>query len=656
MRETSRIDFSDNPSDTAIHRLDRGELRRDLGARDLTFIGLVGVGSSICYALGVTCLRAGAFTPEAFALAGGLFALTALTYAELGAAIPETGGAQIFARRAFNSDLASFVAGWALLLAYVLTAAISAFSIAPYLARFPFDAPWASWLALPTRSAVFAAGVVTFLTVAQVVRMRESPALRIGLTAICLATTGAILALGFSLVDLATWGAMRPVVLPAAGEGNLLSGAVVAVVAFTGIEAISQLVGETRDPGTAVPQALRRILFGIALAYVAVVGLASWATTPAELAGQWLSDPLLGVARAVEERIPGAGGWITSGVSILAAVVLLVATNGGVVGASRLASSMMAHYQLPAPPALRGRWQIQFVPLLVFSSISIVVVLLAPRLTTLLNLYIFGALLVWSLAHASVIGLRFREPSLDRPFRIGPGIPFRQVRIPLPACLGLLGTVACWVYTLVVAQQARWLGLGWMILGAAMYVLCRRWSEMPLGRAVEIAKVTMPEFAPVSVKHVLVPTLGGASTEVVQIAARIAKANGAVLTAMYVMQVPPTLPLDTLLGDQQYLGEKALTRAEAIGREYGLPVSLKLVQSREAGPTIVDVAREEGADLIVLGAAPPGGKGAGTLGAAVDHVVREARCRVWVCTLPPSHVARRESHEREERKTAEGAH
>lgn len=652
MRETHRIDFSDHPSDTSVHQLDRGELRRDLGVRDLTLLGGVGVGSSIFYALGVACLRGGEHTPWAFAIAGALFALTALTYAELGAAVPETGGVQIFARRAFNSDLASFVTGWALLLAYALTAAISAFSIAPYLAHFPYGSPWAPWLSDSAGSAGFAAAVVTALTVVQVAQMRESVALRIGLAAACLGATGGILFFGFSIVDLARWGeeAGWPSLQP--GSGHLLTGAVVAVVAFTGIETISQLVAETRDPGRAVPRALGQILLGVALAYGAVLGVALTLMTPDELAGGWLNDPLLGVARAIEGRLPGSTGWITSGTALAAAGLLLLATNGGIVGASRLASSMMAHYQLPAPPALRGRWQSQFAPLVVFSSVVILVLLVVPHLTLLIYLYIFGALIVWSLAHASLIGLRVREPSLDRPFRIPLSLPFGEARIPLLACLGLVGTVAGWGYVLAAAPQARWLGLAWMVVGGAMYVLYRRRAEMPLGRAVDIEKVTVPEFSPVTVKHVLVPTLGGASTEVVQIAARFAKANGAALTALYVMQVPPTLPIDTLLGDQQYLGEKALTRAEAIAREYGLVVSLKLVQARDAGPTIVDVAKEVGADLIVLGAIPPGGKKAGTLGAAADTVVREASGRVWICTLPPSYVARREAQEREEQKSA----
>src|SRR5439155_18464047 len=100
-------------------------LERVLGTGALFSTAYGNVGSSIYYALGLVAVYALGLTPLVFLLAGGLFVLTAKTYAEGAAMFPEAGGASSFARHAFN-ELASFFAGWALTLDYIITIAISA--------------------------------------------------------------------------------------------------------------------------------------------------------------------------------------------------------------------------------------------------------------------------------------------------------------------------------------------------------------------------------------------------------------------------------------------------------------------------------------------------------------------------------------------------
>src|SRR5258707_14433510 len=114
--------------------MERG-LRRSVGVPELFATAYGNVGSSIYYALGLVALHALGLTPVVFMLAGGLFVLTAKTYAEGAAMFPEAGGASSFARHAFN-ELASFFAGWALTLDYIITIAISAFFVPHYLGAF----------------------------------------------------------------------------------------------------------------------------------------------------------------------------------------------------------------------------------------------------------------------------------------------------------------------------------------------------------------------------------------------------------------------------------------------------------------------------------------------------------------------------------------
>jgi amino acid permease len=119
MANRQTIDFSEPPS-SRVTVVDRGSLHRVLNASHLFAIGYGDVGSSIYYALGVTTLYALGAVPLALALAGLVFFCTVLTYTELATMMPESGGSCSFARHAFN-DLLSFVAGWALLLDYIVT-------------------------------------------------------------------------------------------------------------------------------------------------------------------------------------------------------------------------------------------------------------------------------------------------------------------------------------------------------------------------------------------------------------------------------------------------------------------------------------------------------------------------------------------------------
>src|SRR5881394_3950724 len=107
-------------------------LQRVLGVNALFSTAYGNVGSSIYYALGLVASYALGLTPVVFVIAGGIFYLTAATYAEATAMFPEAGGSSSFARHAFN-ELWSFFAAWAQMLNYTITIAISAFFVPHYL-------------------------------------------------------------------------------------------------------------------------------------------------------------------------------------------------------------------------------------------------------------------------------------------------------------------------------------------------------------------------------------------------------------------------------------------------------------------------------------------------------------------------------------------
>src|SRR5882757_8383543 len=174
-------------------RLSEHGLRRSVGVSGLFATAYGNVGSSIYYALGLVAAHALGLTPLVFLFAGGLFVLTAKTYAEGAAMFPEAGGSSSFARHAFN-DVVSFFAGWALMLDYIITIAISAFFVPHYLGAF--------WPALNHNPGDIIGGIATIALLAwlNVRGLGESAKLNLVLAVVDLATQVLIVGLGLVLV------------------------------------------------------------------------------------------------------------------------------------------------------------------------------------------------------------------------------------------------------------------------------------------------------------------------------------------------------------------------------------------------------------------------------------------------------------------------
>lgn len=620
MAEEKRIDLSED-SKRKVITFDRGSLKRLIGTAALFSIGYGDVGSSIYYALGVTAFWALGAAPIAIAIAGVFFAFTVFTYAELSSAIPEAGGSQLFAKRAFG-DVASFIAGWALLLDYVLTMAISAFTVAPYLGYFfPI-------LKTPQGHLIFTAALIGALTLINIIGIKESTNLTLTLAVFDIITQLSIIVIGVVAV------LNLPYILSNIHIGTsptwqqFIYGITIAMVAYTGIEAVSQLSGETRDPGKKVPRAMLMTLATVIFMYMGISLIALSTMSAYDLGHTWINDPIAGIAA----NMPVFGKYLAPWIAILGAMILTIAANAGIIGASRLSFSMANNYQIPGIfNKLHHKLKTPVISLLVFSTVGAVVILASRRLEILADLYNFGAMLAFSMAHLSLIGLRIKEPALERPFELKGCLNIKGYKIPITAILGFMATFGVWLVVVFTHQHGRNLGFMWMGLGAILYFAYRYKMKMPIMDTVEIEKVEVAEYKKIEIKKILVPTLGGPQTENIQIACQIAKQNNADLSALYVLEIPAALPIDTFLPEKLGDADAALHRAQAIGREFGIGVETHLLQSRSAGTTIIELARDGKYDLIVMGASAKKPYGGVFVSSTIDHVLKNAPCRVWVC-------------------------
>ncbi len=457
-------------------RIKRYRLRRILGVPALFSAGYGNVGSSIYYALGIVAVVAMGATPVALGLAGILFIFTALTYAEGTAMLPEAGGSASFARHGFN-DAAGFAAGWALMLSYIVTIAISAYTIPPYLGFF-----WEPFKDSALVGTLTAVGIVVFLMTVNVIGVKETSFINIGSAVIDIVTQVTLVVIGFILLfNPAT--VISRIVDYWPSASNLVFGIALASIAYTGIETMSQMAEETKQPESKVPRALVMMIAAVLVIFAGISLVSFSAMTPQELASEWGRDPVAGIAANLPVAI--IRDVLKPLIAVLAGTILLIATNAGLIGISRLAFSLGSHRLIPAKLSkVHPRFKTPYVSIIVFSLVAIVIILpglfAANVFENMGALYAFGSLLAFMFAHASILSLRVRRPEAERPFKLGGNITMRGYQLPVSAIIGLVATATIWVIILVTQPYSRWVGLVWMAVGTIVYYFYRRKENLPL--------------------------------------------------------------------------------------------------------------------------------------------------------------------------------
>jgi APA family basic amino acid/polyamine antiporter len=609
-------------------------LQRVLGVNALFSTAYGNVGSSIYYALGLVASFALGLTPVVFVITGVIFFLTAATYSEGTSMYPEAGGSSSFARHAFN-EFWSFFAAWGQMLNYVITIAISAFFVPHYIGGLFWD-----YLKTSPGDIFFGIGVIVLLSLINVVGVREAAGLNIFLaladftTQLLLVVVGTVLVLSpETLVDNVHLG-VAPTVR------DFLVAIPVGMIAYTGIETISNMAEEARDQETTIPRAINRVVIAVFAIYAAlpVVALSALPVVKegghfvtklglSEEQGGFAGDPILGVVKALGlGPLQGAGELY---VGILAATILLIATNAGILGVSRLVYSMGLHRQLPDElRTLHPRFRTPWIGILLFGAIACLT-LIPGQAAFLGNVYAFGAMLSFTIAHAAVIRLRIKEPDHRRPYR-GPGtLRLRGRELPLFAVLGAAGTGIAFVTVTALHLDVALAGIGWLLVGIAVFVAYRRAQGLDLTSTLKVAipaPVTEHEAEYESILVALDERTY--AREAVGTAVRLAARRRRGIHVLVTITVPNTVPVDGELPEQEAKADAVIEQAKEDG---GRRVSghWEKVRSGQAGRRIIEEAREMRARAIVLPLSPR--TGGGTLfSKTVETVLAERPCRVII--------------------------
>jgi APA family basic amino acid/polyamine antiporter len=657
----------EGPAGTTPATRRRVILRQSIGSPMLFTVVYASLASAIYFSLGVVAGHALGLTPVVFLVAALVFGLTAMTYVEGASLHPERGGATVFARYAFN-ELVSFVAGWAILLDYIILIAVTCYTATQYLKVF--------WHPLGhyTESLLLALAFIGFVVLVNVRGFNGGrSARRLGvLVAGDLALQLLIVVLGLALF-FNPHTLVDPIQLGSAPTwSGLVFALTVTTIAFTNVESASGLAGEVR----AGRGALRRLVAsGMALVLVGYVGMGLVAVTAlpvhnghTALGGRYLNDPVIGIVTQVHPH------WLAQTlrylVGAMATVTLVAAASAAMLGLSRLAYSLSTNRQIPSGLGRLHPTRATPYVLICLAGLLAAALVVPEDLDFLTGIYAFGAMLAFTLAHLSVCRLRYTEPDRDRPYRIPLSVRVRGGSLPLPAVLGVLVSGAGWVAVMTLHEPARYVGLGWMAGGLALYVVYRRADESSLLRRVTVSPQMLSPEKPKPGERdygsILVPLFGTKlDDDIVQTAALLASGeptddaaiDTATIEAVWIFEMPMALPLEARLPEAQIKhARQALARAKAVGEEYaGVHVATATIRSRRAGYAIVEEARRRGVEAIVLGAEEPsrirggarlGGRGGpleNFVGDVTKYVVSKAACRVIV-TAPPEQASESYAH------------
>ncbi len=491
------------------------ELRRAVTPWGSFAWGYSDVGADIFIGLGLVLAYAAGASNVAFLFAGLVYVCIGLAYTELAAAYPVAGGGQYFVMRGLG-DFFGFVAGWAVLLDFTIDVTLFAWSCVDYLSQLVpvFVSSVHPWVHF---------GVVLVLIGAlctlNLVGVRESTAFQGSVSAIDVLSETLILCFGFLF-------AFDPQLLIHTMQAAwpspfaLMQGVSLAIISFVGLESISQAAQETQRPASVIPRTsisliLTILIFALGYSNLALGmqpwhpihdahghALAFWQIFPNNGDNQGKGVALLSA------QIPYWGLLAQYYVPVLGAILLLISSNSGVFGSSRIAYAMSRAQLLPSVfQRVHRRFRTPFISIVTFCALAVVELVFAalPQLdhgakalygrlfhgedgiTFLGDLYAFGAATSYSFVFLALIALRMFDPLSPRKFKMPINIPMRfrgeNVQFPVIAVFGFLGIGAILVFTLLTHDIGRVAGPSWLIVGVILYMIYRRNKGLPVLRS-----------------------------------------------------------------------------------------------------------------------------------------------------------------------------
>jgi APA family basic amino acid/polyamine antiporter len=304
------------------------------------------------------------------------------------------------------------------------------------------------------------------------------------------------------------------------------------------------------------------------------------------------------------------------------------------IGISRLSWSLAEHRQLPSLfSRLHPKFRTPWFTLVFFSGLACTLILYGNT-EVLGNLYSFGEMLSFTTAHVAIIALRVKDPGRERPYRTPGNVRIKGFEIPLTAVVGAIGTFGAWIAVVALHAEARVVGIPWMIVGMAAYLIYRRQQGLDPRKHYRIERPERPaDFEALDYRTALVPIFGDdVSASALRGAAKLIGSEG-VVYAIFVLPVPSQLSLEAGLEAEEGEGRSVLESARIQARRLGIKIRTGLIRTRNPGAAIVEEAERVGSDVIYWSTihAPAGEKG---IGPTATYLLSKRPCRIIIETEP----------------------
>jgi APA family basic amino acid/polyamine antiporter len=470
----------------AADELSKGEqmpsLRRAVGIWGSFSWGYACVGADIYMALGLILAYAMGAAPLALLITGILYVLIGLVYTELAASYPVAGGGQYYSLRGLG-DFWGFVAGWAFLLDFTIDVSLFAYASAGYFNFFFPAFQKSKWIPI-----IESLLLILSMMIINLRGIRESSRVNELFSAIDMFNESLIIIIGFIF-------AFKPelfiqqITTEVPALKQFFYSMTLAVVAFVGLETISQAAEETIRPASIIPRTSISLTFVVliyALAF-STLGVGSLGWKPL---AEHMSDPIAYLAKF----LPLIGFIAGPFTAILGFTLLYASANTGVMGYSRVTYSMSKLHLLPRWfSGTHPRYRTPYRTILLFSAIVIIQLVLAglskSAMETLADMYAFGALTAYTLVCISHLRLRIKDPYTPRPYKLPGNLKLKingsDIDFPLLGVIAVLGAFFYFVLVLWTHHLARIYGSLWLLLGLIVYFIYRKKNNLPLLKSIE---------------------------------------------------------------------------------------------------------------------------------------------------------------------------
>ncbi|MEM4362933.1 MAG: APC family permease [Candidatus Caldarchaeum sp.] len=464
--------------------------RREVGWFGSFSLGYGDVGPNIFIALGVITMFAGGAAPISFLIAALLYTIVGLIYAELAPTYPYAGGVHVYSMKAFNS-LVGFLAGWAMLLAYILCISLFAVAAAGYLRQLVpflvFPDLKLNGVVIPSLG-MLAGFLALLLVVLNIIGIKYSAIVVSSLVFLGLFIEALILSTGFLLkFDLSLF--LKQVFLvgshimhkdvsyiPAlpANINNFLYSVTLAMASFVGIESIAQAAEETRRPHFSIPRAAKMVVLVVAVSAVLFPVLAVGSMSWEEVAAAY-DSPVYEFVRV----FPTVGEYLTPLVGLAAFILCYSSSNTGLVGVSRLTASMARFRLLPGwLRVIHPRFRTPARTIVLFGAVGVALSFLGD-VPLLASVYAFSAVLSYVILAPTFLKLRQIDREVFTPWRQPFNLRIAGHDVPLLGIAGTVGLTIVFALMLLFHAGGRAVGLLWMLAGMLFYVSYRGYIRAP---------------------------------------------------------------------------------------------------------------------------------------------------------------------------------